>query len=107
MINQVVTFRTRSNNDLIGVLVEKKDRTFVVANPFFIRYEITTGEIAFSPFCAITDQTLFEFQLTDTQFVVTVRKAIAKHYNQLVEAINTPNQQQDTGHFTQPSVTLH
>lgn len=107
MINQVITFRTRSNADLIGVLLEKKEKTFVVANPFFLRYDISSGEIAFNPFCAISDQTIFEFQLADTQFIVTVRKAIARHYTQLVEAINTPNQQLDTGHTAHPSVTLH
>ena len=84
---KIVTFRNKKEADLIGIFVEQKDEYIVIEHPFFIQYNPINGNVAMAPFCVFSDQSQFKFSLRELQFVVPVRKPIARHFVKMVQAI--------------------
>ena len=84
---KIVTFRNKKEVDLIGIFIEQKDEYIVIEHPFFIQYNPISGNVAMAPFCVFSDQSQFRFSLRELQFVVPVRKPIAKHFIKMVQAV--------------------
>lgn len=96
--NYVVVFRRRSSDiDIIGIIVGELDGKVRIEHPYYIKYDPAAGNIMMLIYCALTDESYFEFNKSDIEFLVTASSDVASKF---LTMINTIAAKRDMEHDT-------
>lgn len=85
MSNCVVVLRLESQEDVLAILISEFEGVIKVEHPYYIKVE--SSNVVMMPYCALTDETIFEFKKEKIDFLVTANKDITEKFLKMVDAI--------------------
>lgn len=87
MRESVIVLRLKTGEDVIGIIVGEKNNVIRMEHPYFAKYSINTGNVSMMPYCPLTDETYFEFNKDNIEFVVTAANTIATKFINLINDV--------------------
>lgn len=94
--NYVVVFRRLSHElDIIGIIVGELNGMVRIEHPYFIKYDPTARNIMMMPYCALTDETYFEFKKDNIEFLATANPDVANKFLTLINTSSVRRQVED------------
>ncbi len=81
----VVVLRQKDGPDVVGIYVTGKFRddgvaSHILEHPYVPYIDEMTGMLTLIPYCVLSDQTLYEFQIKDLLFMVPAKDELAEEY---------------------------
>ena len=80
----VVLSRLSHELDIIGVIIGEVDGIVKIEPPYFIKYDPSARNLMMMPYCALTDETYFEFKKDHIEFLVTANPDVASKFMTLI-----------------------
>lgn len=82
----VIVLRTDTDHDdIIGLIIGNDVDVVRVQHPYYIKYDASAGNIVMMPYCALTDESFFEFKRERVDFLVTASKQVSTRFLQVLD----------------------
>lgn len=100
----VVAFRLNTGEEMMGILVGVLDGVVKMEHPYYVTVNTLLGSVAMSPYCALTDETYFEFKEDQVTYLVTARDDIAIKFLNTIDEVEYRKTEAKIEELSQPDL---
>jgi hypothetical protein len=83
----VVVVRLLKGEDVIAILAGEIENKLRLEYPYFLRYSSINNNLVMHPYCAYTDEVLFEIDVSRVEFVAPARQDISIKFLNMIDTI--------------------
>lgn len=88
MIDCVVVMKLKAGEEMLAVIHNESSGIVKLQHPHYVKFNPLNNTVAMVPYCPLSDETFFEFDRSQIQFLVTANTDITTKFLNMVDALS-------------------